>query len=127
VVLEDAREIRGINSRRELADVANMLKMTKNDALMADGVTIVDPATAYIGADVSIGADTIVHPGVYLEGHTRIGSGCIIHSGVRIVDSTIDDGVVINNFCVISESHVASGARLGPFSHSRHTWATSSS
>jgi bifunctional UDP-N-acetylglucosamine pyrophosphorylase/glucosamine-1-phosphate N-acetyltransferase len=56
---------------------------------------------------------------VYLEGHTRIGSNCEIHAGVRIIDSTIDDGAVINNYCVISESHVASGARVGPFAHIR--------
>ena len=73
---------------------------------MESGVTIIDPASAFIGPDVTIGADTIIHPGVYLEGRTAIGSGCVINSGVRIVDSRIDDGVVINNFCVISESHV---------------------
>jgi bifunctional UDP-N-acetylglucosamine pyrophosphorylase/glucosamine-1-phosphate N-acetyltransferase len=93
--------------------------MQKADELMAGGVTIVDPATTYIDPDVAIGAETIVHPGVYLEGRTRIGQRCEIHSGVRIVDSTIDDGVVINNFCVIHESHVSSGARVGPFAHIR--------
>ena len=86
--LEDPREILGVNSRKELADVSAILKTTKNDELMASGVTIVDPATAWIGPDVTIGADTIIHPGVYLEGRTRIGSNCVIHSGVRIVDST---------------------------------------
>ena len=119
VVLDDAREIMGVNSRKELAEVAEVLKTAKNDALMSEGVTIIDPATTYIEANVTIGADTIVHPGVYLEGRTRIGSGCEIHSGVRIVDSVVDDGVVINNFCVIVESHVSAGARLGPFSHIR--------
>jgi len=68
---------------------------------------------------VSVGADTVLHPGVYLEGRTRIGARCEIHSGVRIVDSVVDDGVVINNFCVITDSHVSSGARLGPFTHIR--------
>ena len=86
---------------------------------MAAGVTIIDPASAWIGPDVEIGADTILHPGVYLEGRTRIGASCEIHSGVRIVDSTIDDGVVINNFCVIRESHVRVGATVGPFAHIR--------
>lgn len=119
VALEDRREIIGVNSRKELAEVADVLKATKNEALMAAGVTIVDPATTYIGPDVSVGADTIIHPGVYLEGRTTIGTGCEIHSGVRIVDSTVDDSVVINNFCVICESHVASGARIGPFAHIR--------
>jgi bifunctional UDP-N-acetylglucosamine pyrophosphorylase/glucosamine-1-phosphate N-acetyltransferase len=119
VSLDDPSEILGVNSRRELADVTAILKTTKNEELMASGVTLVDPASAWIGPDVTIGHDTIIHPNVYLEGRTRIGSGCEINASVRIVDSSIDDGVVINNFCVISESHIASGARIGPFAHIR--------
>ncbi len=82
-------------------------------------MTIIDPNSAFIGPDVTIGADTIIHPGVYLEGRTSIGSGCVINSGVRIVDSRIEDGVVINNFCVIVGSHVSAGARIGPLAHIR--------
>jgi bifunctional UDP-N-acetylglucosamine pyrophosphorylase/glucosamine-1-phosphate N-acetyltransferase len=119
VRLEDAREILGVNSRRELADVSAILRSHKNDELMASGVTIVDPAATFIGVDVVIGPDTIIHPGVYLEGQTRIGSGCEIQSGVRIVNSTIDDGVAINNFCLILDSHVSRGAKIGPFAHIR--------
>jgi bifunctional UDP-N-acetylglucosamine pyrophosphorylase / glucosamine-1-phosphate N-acetyltransferase len=119
VLLEDPREILGVNSRKELAEVSAILRSTKNDELMAEGVSIVDPATAWIGPDVTIGSDTVIHPNVYLEGRTRIGSHCEIHAGVRIVDSTLDDGVVINNYCVITESHVKSGARIGPFAHIR--------
>jgi len=119
LTIGDSREILGVNSRKELADVAAIMHRQRNDALMESGVTLVDPATIYVGPEVTIGADTIVHPGVHLEGRTRIGSGCEIHSGVRIVDSTIEDGVVINNFCVITESSVGRGARLGPFSHIR--------
>jgi bifunctional UDP-N-acetylglucosamine pyrophosphorylase / glucosamine-1-phosphate N-acetyltransferase len=119
VSLEDASEIMGVNSRRELADVAAILKTTKNDELMAAGVTLVDPASAWIGPDVVVGADTVIHPNVYLEGRTRVGSGCEIHAGVRIVDSTIDDGAVINNYCVIFQSRVAARALVGPFVHIR--------
>jgi len=108
-----------VNSRKELAELTAILKSNRADELMAAGVTIEDPASAWIGPDVTIGTDTILHPNVYLEGRTRIGSGCEVHSGVRIVDSAIDDGVVINNFCVIVESHVSSGARVGPFAHIR--------
>ena len=114
-----SREILGVNSRKELADVATILRSRKNDELMAAGVTLVDPASAYIDPEVTIGADTIIHPGVYLEGRTRIGAGCEIHSGVRLVNSTLDDGAVINNFCVIIDSHIASGAQVGPFAHLR--------
>jgi len=119
VRLEDSREILGVNSRRELADVAAILKTRKNEELMASGVTIVDPASAWIGPDVEIGPDTVIHPNVHLEGRTRVGSGCHIHASVRIVDSTIEDRAVINNFCVIRESHVGAGAQIGPFAHIR--------
>ena len=119
VVAEDAREILGVNSPRELADVGAVLQMRKNEALMDAGVTIVDPSTAFIGPDVTVGADTIIHPGVSLEGRTAVGSNCVINTGVRIVDSRIDNGVVINNFCVITEAHIRSGAKVGPFAHIR--------
>jgi bifunctional UDP-N-acetylglucosamine pyrophosphorylase/glucosamine-1-phosphate N-acetyltransferase len=117
--VEDPRELLGVNSRKELADVGSIMNSQRNDILMESGVTLVDPATVYVGPDVTIGADTIIHPGVHLEGRTRVGSGCEIHSGVRIVDSILEDGVVINNFCVIVESTIARRARLGPFAHIR--------
>jgi bifunctional UDP-N-acetylglucosamine pyrophosphorylase / glucosamine-1-phosphate N-acetyltransferase len=119
LMLDDPRQILGVNSRKELAHVADLLKRSRNDALMAAGVTIVDPATAYIGPDVTVGADTIIHPNVHLEGRTRIGTGCEIQCGVRIVNSALDDNVFVNSYCVISESTIARGAKLGPFAHIR--------
>jgi len=119
LTLEDPREILGVNSRKELADVAAILRTARNEELMASGVTLVDPATAYIGEDVIISADTVIHPNVHLEGQTRIGSNCEIHSSVRIVNSTLADGVTVNNFCLILDSSVGHGARIGPFAHLR--------
>ena len=119
VTAADPMEILGVNSRKELAYVTAILKERRNDALMESGVTLVDPTMTFIGPDVTIGRDTIIHPGVYLEGRTSVGADCVIHSGVRIVDSQVDDGVTINNFCVIVESHVSRGARIGPFAHVR--------
>ena len=119
VTLDDPREILGVNSRKELAQIGQLLRMTRNDALMASGVTMIDPATAYIGPDVTIGPDTILHPNVYLEGRTIIGSGCEIQCGVRIVDSTLADNVFVNSYCVITDSRIESGAKVGPFAHVR--------
>jgi bifunctional UDP-N-acetylglucosamine pyrophosphorylase / glucosamine-1-phosphate N-acetyltransferase len=119
VILPDPLEILGVNSRKELTQVSAILRDRKNDELMASGVTIVDPLTTWVQPDVVVGSDTVLHPGVHLEGQTRIGSGCEIQSGVRIIDSTIGDGVVINNFCVIRQSSVASGAVVGPFAQLR--------
>ena len=119
VPVDDPREILGINSRQELAEVTDIMKTRKNDELMAAGVTIIDPATTFIEPDVEVGADTVIHPQVQLQGKTRIGSGCEIQSSVRIVDSVIGDRVFINNFCLIAQSTVGSGARIGPFAHIR--------
>jgi len=119
VTVSNPDEIRGINSRRELADVSRIVRQQKAVELMAEGVTIEDPATAYIDRDVTIGHDTVIHPGVSIEGRTTIGSGCEIHSGVRIVDSTIGDRVTILNHCVITEARIADDARVGPFAHLR--------
>jgi bifunctional UDP-N-acetylglucosamine pyrophosphorylase / glucosamine-1-phosphate N-acetyltransferase len=112
-------EILGINSRTELAEVSTMVRQQKNEELMAAGVTLIDPATTYIDADVEIGADTVVYPCVFIEGGTKIGSACEIHSGARIVNSTISDRVVIRNHCVITDAVVANGAVVGPFAHLR--------
>ena len=119
VTVDEPNEILGVNSRRELAEVAEIMNRQRNVALMESGVTLVDPATVYVGPEVEIGPDTIIHPGVHLEGRTRIGSGCEIHSSVRIVDSTVEDDVTINNFCLILESTVSRGAKVGPFAHIR--------
>src|SRR5918999_1454158 len=86
---------------------------------MAAGVTIIDPATTYIEQDVTVGPDTVIHPGVILEGQTRIGAACEIHANVRIVDSQLADRVTINNFCLIVGARVADGAQVGPFAHLR--------
>ena len=74
-------EVRGINSRTELAEVSSMVRQQKNEELMAAGVTLIDPATTYIDADVVVGPDTVIHPCVFLEGSTKIGSACEIHAG----------------------------------------------
>ena len=95
------------------------MKQAKHDALVAAGVTIVDPATTYVDAEVTVGTGTVIHPNVYLEGRTAIGASCVIHASVRIADSTIGDGAVINNFCVIVSSRLAAGVRVGPFAHLR--------
>jgi len=119
ITLEDADEIKGINSQGELAEVNAIVRQGKNEELMAAGVTIDNPASTFVDADVTVGPDTVLHPGVILEGQTRIGAACEIHSGSRIVDSTLEDGVTIQNHCVITGSRIAKGARIGPFAHLR--------
>ena len=119
LIVDDPREIQGVNNRSELAEVSTIMRQKKNEELMAAGVTLLDPATTYIDADVEIGADTVIHPGVVIQGHSRIGSACEIHASVRIADSELADRVTVNNFCLIVGARIASGAAIGPFAHLR--------
>jgi bifunctional UDP-N-acetylglucosamine pyrophosphorylase / glucosamine-1-phosphate N-acetyltransferase len=119
VVVDDPNEIRGINSRSELAEASRIVRQKKNEELMAAGVTIEDPATTYVDDDVVVGGDTVIHPGVHLEGKTQIGMACEIHAGVRIVNSVLDDRVTVQNFCVINGGRLATGVTVGPFVHIR--------
>ena len=112
-------EIRGINSRHELAEAGFLMRHRKNEELMAAGVTVVDPATAYVDVDVEVGPDTVIHPGVVLEGRTSIGARCELHAGVRIVNSVVGDDVTVNNHSVIVDAEIAPAARVGPFAHIR--------
>ena len=119
IAVGDSNEIKGVNSRSELAEVSRVVRQTKNEELMAAGVTIEDPATTYVEPDVVVGADTVIHPGVHLQGRTVIGAACEVNSGVRILDSTIGDRVTVLDHCLIVGARVASGVRIGPFAHLR--------
>ena len=119
VEITNPDEVRGINSQTELAEVRRIVRQSKNEELMAAGVPIEDPATTYVDMDVNVGPDTVIHPGVILEGRTHVGARCELHAGVRIVDSTVGDDVVVNNHCVIQRTRIERGARVGPFAHLR--------
>ncbi|HSK08185.1 MAG TPA: bifunctional UDP-N-acetylglucosamine diphosphorylase/glucosamine-1-phosphate N-acetyltransferase GlmU [Vicinamibacterales bacterium] len=119
VVAERSDEILGINSRGELAAMSRRIWRDRADALMAEGVTLEDPDTTYVDAGIPVGRDTTICPGVTLQGRTSIGSGCVIHAGVRIVDSTLEDDVLVLDHCLITGAHIAQEARVGPFARIR--------
>ena len=119
VEVADPDEVRGINSQTELAEVKRIVRQTRNEELMAAGVTIEDPTTTYVDMDVTVGPDTVIHPGVFLQGRTSVGARCELHAGVRIVDSTIGDDATVRNHCVIQGATLADGAQVGPFAHLR--------
>ena len=119
ISVDDATEIQGINSRMELASLGRQLRQRKNEELMAAGVTLEDPDTAYIDADVQIGQDTIIKPCVTIESGTIVGSSCVVHSGVRIAGSTIGDRAVVFDHSVLTDSVVGADSAVGPFAHLR--------
>lgn len=107
-VLEDSDEIYGINSRENLAIATRLMNQRKLHELMANGVTIVDPASTWISQDTEIGADTIVFPGTYIEGsNNKIGKNCKIGPFAHLRgDVEIADNVKIGNFVEVKKSKI---------------------
>jgi bifunctional UDP-N-acetylglucosamine pyrophosphorylase / glucosamine-1-phosphate N-acetyltransferase len=107
------------NDCADLAEIDLRLRRRKRAALMDSGVTIQMPETVLVDPDVVVGADTMLEPRVQLLGRTRVGTGCIIRTGSILSDVTLKEGVVVEPYSIASESHLAAGTRLGPFSHLR--------
>ena len=115
---DDFEESLGVNDRIALANANELMRRRINKQHMVNGVTFIDPATTYIDAGINIGSDTIIEPGVQIQGNTVIGSDCIIGAHSKIVDSTIEDKVEIKS-SVIEEAIVRKNADVGPHAHLR--------
>src|SRR6266576_3222284 len=118
VAVLDPKEILGINDRRQLAQAEHIMRERILDDLMSRGVTITDPRSTFVDADVSIGQDSVIHPFSTITGHSVIGEDCVIGPMTQVRDSTVGDG------CRIERSHleqvkIASNVTIGPFSRLR--------
>ena len=111
-------EFMAVNSKVQLYEADKAMRKRIIYGLMDEGVTIIDPETVHIGTDVKVARDTVIYPGVILEGKTEIGEDCIIGQNTRIVDSVIDSAVKIQS-SVIMDSHIMEGAQIGPFAYVR--------
>jgi bifunctional UDP-N-acetylglucosamine pyrophosphorylase/glucosamine-1-phosphate N-acetyltransferase len=97
----DPVEPLGINNRAELAVAAAALRERINEGHMLAGVTIVDPATTWIDADVELEPDVVVHPFTVLSGATRVERGAEIGPHVVVRDSAIGPGALVGPFCYL--------------------------
>ena len=118
VAADDYEETLGVNSRAQLAASEKILRRRKNEALMADGVTLMDPDATYVDADVRVGRDTVLYPGTWLEGATVVGEGCEIGPSARFQDVKVGAHVTAH-FCYAHECEIADGVTLGPYVHIR--------
>ncbi len=117
-LIEDSVEINGVNSRAQLAFCEDIIRERINNYHMDNGVTLINPSNTYIENGVKIGRDTIIYPGVFLEGDTEIGEGCLIKQGTRIENSKVMSSVTIES-SVIEDSFVDEGTKIGPNAHLR--------
>ncbi|MBS1993081.1 MAG: bifunctional UDP-N-acetylglucosamine diphosphorylase/glucosamine-1-phosphate N-acetyltransferase GlmU [Cyanobacteria bacterium SZAS LIN-3] len=120
LVLNDSRQVAGINSRLELAEAIRLLRdITIEKLSLQSGVTVVDPQSTWISPEVEIGAETIILPGCYLTGAIKIGRNCQIGPNVLMKGPvTVGDRTVIVS-SHLANSKIGSDTRVGPFAHVR--------
>lgn len=112
------RSVRGVNDRAQLAEVGAILRGEILQTLMREGVTVVDPATTYVGADCHVEPDAHLLPGTHLEGATTVGAGAVIGPSTRLVDTRVAAGAEVT-YTVARSADIGPDARVGPFTYLR--------
>jgi len=115
---DDYTESIGVNDRIALSEAETLMRARIARKHMLNGVTIIDPGSTYIGADVTIGADTVILPGCSIYGQTVIGEDCVIGPSSDIEDCHILDGAKVKH-SVLSQTEVGKDTTVGPFAYLR--------
>jgi bifunctional UDP-N-acetylglucosamine pyrophosphorylase/glucosamine-1-phosphate N-acetyltransferase len=108
----------GVNDRAQLADVRALVQRRILDAHMLAGVTVTDPSTTYVDADVEIGRDAVLEPMTILRGVTRIGEGSRVGPSSTLIDARVGAGVTILNAHIV-DAELHDGVTVGPFAYLR--------
>jgi bifunctional UDP-N-acetylglucosamine pyrophosphorylase/glucosamine-1-phosphate N-acetyltransferase len=114
----DEAETRGVNDRAQLADAGAVLRRRVLEELMAEGVTVVDPATTFVDVGVRVGRDTTLLPLTFLEAGTSVGESCTIGPNTRLTGCTVADGASVTQ-AVGDRASIGPGALVGPFAYLR--------
>jgi bifunctional UDP-N-acetylglucosamine pyrophosphorylase/glucosamine-1-phosphate N-acetyltransferase len=118
VTITDVTEVQGINTRVHLARSAEILRARIAERLMLEGVTLVDPATTYVDAGVTVGPDTVIHPNTHLLGKTAIGADCAVGPNAILRDTVVGERCEIVA-SVLEGATVDDEVDIGPFAHLR--------
>lgn len=117
-LIDDLWQTEGVNDKIQLARLGAELNRRLVERAMLAGAIVVDPATTWIDADVTIGEDTVIHPGTQIHGATTIGADCVIGPDTTLTDVEVGDGAeVVRAQAVLAV--IGAGASVGPFSYLR--------
>jgi bifunctional UDP-N-acetylglucosamine pyrophosphorylase/glucosamine-1-phosphate N-acetyltransferase len=114
VRLADPWEVRGVNTRRELAEAEAALQDRIRNRLLDAGVTLVDPNTTFVDESVVVESDAVIHPQSYLRGGTKIAARAVIGPGAEIIDSSIGSGTRVW-WSVVEGATVGARVTIGPY------------
>ncbi|MBV9456811.1 MAG: bifunctional UDP-N-acetylglucosamine diphosphorylase/glucosamine-1-phosphate N-acetyltransferase GlmU, partial [Bradyrhizobium sp.] len=117
VVIETGEdEVRGINTKAQLAEAESVMQARLRKAAMEAGVTLIGPETIYLSADTSFGTDVTIEPFVVIGPGVSIGDGAVIHSFSHIVQSTIGKNTSVGPYARMRPGTLlGDGARIGNF------------
>jgi bifunctional UDP-N-acetylglucosamine pyrophosphorylase / glucosamine-1-phosphate N-acetyltransferase len=118
--LKDLEEANLVNDRSQLARAEEILRRRILDAHMREGVTVRDPVSTHIEASVQIGRDTVVLPGTFLRGTTKIGSDCVIGPSADLLDTRVGDGARVEHsgaYCEVKNARVGRGSKVPHLSY----------
>jgi bifunctional UDP-N-acetylglucosamine pyrophosphorylase/glucosamine-1-phosphate N-acetyltransferase len=118
ITVEDQAELMEVLTRLDLAEAESVMRRRINTRHMLAGVTIIDPATTYIQAGVTIGADTVLWPNTHLQGKTTVGESCEIGPDTVVRDSTIAAHCKVFK-AVVEGSWLEEHVDVGPYAHLR--------
>ena len=106
----------GVNTRADLATAAGVLRARVNQAHMLAGVTIVDPTTTWIEADVELEADATIYPFTVLRGRSRVAAGAEVGPHCVVVDAVVGRDAIVGPFCYLRPGTVLEeDAKAGAF------------
>ena len=118
-ILENNREIFGINSRQHLAEAARFLNTMTIEKLMDNGVTFISPENTFVSPETKIGQDSIIYPGCVIEGANIFGENCVIGPNT-FIEGDVKTG---NNVKIVqskvSNAYIGKNSTIGPFAHLR--------
>ena len=116
--LVDADDVMGVNDKEQLAQANGLLSDRIAQYWLQQGVTMIDPSSTWIDANVKLAPDVVLYPNVYLEGNTSVATGAMIGPDTVLQDCNVGAGAkVISSRCIGAE--IAAGASVGPFSFLR--------
>ncbi|KQH75793.1 bifunctional N-acetylglucosamine-1-phosphate uridyltransferase/glucosamine-1-phosphate acetyltransferase [Mycobacterium gordonae] len=116
--IDDSAVVAGVNNRVQLAELGAELNRRIVAAHQLAGVTVIDPATTWIDVDVTIGRDTVIHPGTQLLGRTQIGGHCTVGPDTTLNDVSVGDNATVCRTHGASAT-IGGGATVGPFTFLR--------
>jgi bifunctional UDP-N-acetylglucosamine pyrophosphorylase/glucosamine-1-phosphate N-acetyltransferase len=118
VAAPDPAEVQGVNDRVQLARARSACNERLLEYWMLAGVTVVDPASTWIDADVTLEPDTEILPGTHLEGRTAVATGARIGPSCILRDTTVAEGATVLH-AVCESAQIGPGAQVGPFAYLR--------